>query len=218
MRGYNPTELNKILIVFLALLMNACATDEKKSGYQIDYYPDGSTHRYFALNEKGIKEGIYFCYYDNGRLKTLGEIASDSVLINEEFSFNRNGKLLEYSFYNIIGEKRFHRVYDSIGRTVIEEGDFFAYTDLNGVELKEGDSLSVVCYLANPPNVLTNVYLLKDNKRTYTFKKGEKKFTHCLTKRMKKSGSYVMFVEAELKDLRTSCVETRRDSLKILVK
>lgn len=186
-------------------------------GYQIDYYPNGNTHRFFSLNEKGQKEGVYLCYYDNGRLKTLGEMVKDSILINEELSFNKNGKIQEYSFYNINGEKRFHRVYDSLGGIGIEEGDFFAYTDINRVELKVGDSLNVFCYLANPPGVSTNVYLLNNNKRTYHFKKKETKFAHYLTKRMKKSGSYVMFIEAEFKDTTTGSIETRKDSINIRV-
>src|SRR5690606_38722241 len=168
----------------------------------------------YELDIKGLKNGEYKCYFNNGVLREKGYLKNDSVHINERCVYFSSGKIKEYKFYNIIGKLRYVRHYNEQGKLLDEQGDFFSHIIVPSSKAKLGDSVILDMYIANPPHCSFTVFGIDKNGSRYILKLKNRSKVNFISKHIiqpNRVGTFVFMFEVDFIDSLTQKKETRKD-------
>ena len=206
--------IEKISIIISIVLLYGCNDSLKnEDAIEIFYYPSGATASQYHMTSGGKKKGEYSLYFENGKLKEKGIWKDDTTQINEQILYYPSGVINEYHFYNIIGERRFSRFFDTLGKLIEEKGDFLAYVEIKGSEIFIGDTQIVKIFVATPPECYFEIYGIKNNKRYKAFKKTKYPYMIIWNSIMKKTGNYIIPYEVEFHDRINNTREIRKDNI-----
>lgn len=211
--------INKIirgLAIIMALI--SCSNSLKNDkAIDIFYYPSGATSAVYNITKDGGKKGNYSLYFENGRLKETGTWKNDTTQINEQVIYYQSGIINEYHFYNVIGERRFSRFFDSNGKLIEEKGDFLAYSEIKDSKIFVGDSQIVKVFVAVPLGCSVDLYGIKNNRRYKAFNKTKFSYMFIWSGLMSKEGDYIIPYEVEFHDKINNKTEIRKDEISFKV-
>jgi|GEM_PF-3850099 len=201
--------LKSICFLGLVVIITSCNnSDSEKKEAKCEY----------EFDNRGLKNGEYKCYFDDGILSEKGYLKNDTVRINERCIYFPSGKIKEYKFYNVIGVLRYSRRYDEQGNLLDEQGDFFSHEIVSSSELKLGDSVVIDMYIAHPPNCSFTVFDIDKNGRYNLKNRSKVNFMSKHIIQPDKTGTFVFLYEVDFIDSLTQKEETRKDKFTFEVK
>ncbi len=168
----------------------------------------------YTLDSNGVKNGRYMCPYNNGKIWMTGTIKNDTINVYEELIFYPTGQLMEYRFYNPIGDEMYKRTYDEKGKLKIEEGDFFSHNQLDNYQIRVGDSTSLKIYVASPPGTEYKIFGVNSKGRyEIHFEKTDTLYFQKLILHGDKVGNYILPLEIEFTDKINGTVKVSTDNV-----
>lgn len=144
-------------------------------------------------------KSIQICSYNNGSIKESRVLLFDSIKIDEEIFYYKNGKTLEYNFYDPSGKSRYSRFLDTLGGILQENGDFLAYTEVPS-KIQLGQKFKISVYVACPPGCFYEIFAISKEGRYKPFQKTEKRYRQEVNRKADKVGKFTMPIEVEFTD------------------
>jgi len=207
--------IKTMLLSFLFLLLS-CDNTEKEAIKEKSHKSKNEEYE-FQINSFEEGGGQFISYFKNGQIKEITHWRNDTIPINERSVFYSNGNLREYSFFNLIGEKRYARLYDENGGLIYEIGDFLSHDILSSQKIKLGDSVIVDIYIASPPNSRFEVFGIDTDGRYILENYSKVNYVHQSILTPSKRGSFVFVYEVDCIDNFNQKTESRRSEISFIV-
>ncbi|NLR81199.1 toxin-antitoxin system YwqK family antitoxin [Chitinophaga eiseniae] len=123
----------------------------------VDSVPDGRYREFFSNGQtkckgfyrNGIKDSVWTYYSGNGNIKEERKWF-DGKEFGEQKVYFDNGRIEQYSFNNLSGEKIFSAAYDSAGKIIKWDGTPI-YSAFNAGRLKVNQRFELYCFIGIPP-------------------------------------------------------------------
>ena len=114
-------KLKKMLFVFGICFLISC----NKENIKKEYYPNGKVRLQAEVNEKGIYNGLYQEFYEDGAIKS-STYYDNGIIVDTVFYYHKNG---------VIASKGFSQNYQPIG--------WWSHYDVNGNLQKKREILKI---------------------------------------------------------------------------
>lgn len=169
-----------------------------------------------SSNKPPKEEPVYISSFDVGngiqRMETYnssnalirkGYMSKKSKKIYEFVDYDSSGRnLLNYRFYNPIGELMYGRDYDKNGSFKVDHGTFFSFNQIESSELALGDSLKFSVFAAKPYGTTFQVFGKSSNGEKFELENRSTQFPFCREYRFlpTKKGEFILVYEVEFRD------------------
>ena len=111
----------KKINLFICLLIAATTFAPRLTAQQLNKvetrYPDGKTKELYTVDEKGLKQGVYTLFYNNGNKQMTIEFKNGEK-DGSYFSWHTNGKINEEATFRNNERTGKYVAYDEIGNAI----------------------------------------------------------------------------------------------------